>query len=127
MQFIPHDNSPFVPASHEDPNDPGVLKRVIATHEQLLEGRVQMLNWARLPVGGEFQRHYHEDMEEVFVLVSGQASMTVETETVEMQPGDTVVIAPREIHSMKNRAEVPAEYLVFGITTGQGGKTVVVN
>ena len=57
MNFVPSSASGFVPASHEDPKNPGVLKRVIATQQNLQAGQVQMLNCAQLPVGSSFQPH----------------------------------------------------------------------
>jgi quercetin dioxygenase-like cupin family protein len=126
MKFIPSNASDFVPASHEDPKNPGVLKRVIATAADLHAGQVPMLNWSQLAAGNSFRPHYHEDMQEVFVLLSGQVTMQVGNAAVTMNPGDTVIIEPTEIHQMTNASDELAEYLVFGIASGKGGKTVVV-
>jgi mannose-6-phosphate isomerase-like protein (cupin superfamily) len=135
MKFVPSNASGFVPASHENPANPGVLKRVIATQQDFQAGQVQMLNWARLPVGSAFQPHYHEDMQEVFVLVSGVVTMTVRNrnrdesaaECLTMRPGDTVMINPTEVHQMQNIGDTVAEYIVFGISSQKGGKTIVVS
>ncbi len=127
MNFIPSTASGFIPATHEDPKEPGVLKRVIATQREFQAGQVQMLNWARLPVGSSFQPHYHEDMQEVFVLCSGDVIMTCGEQTVTMQAGDTVIVNPEEIHQMQNVGDVGAEYIVFGISAQKGGRTVVVD
>jgi mannose-6-phosphate isomerase-like protein (cupin superfamily) len=102
MHVIRATEQPFVPASHEDPRRPGVFKRVILTRDELIDGRVQMINWARLPAGSSFRAHYHEDMQETFVIVSGRCTMRVADATVELIAGDTLVIAPREVHSMHN-------------------------
>jgi len=126
MKHIPASDD-FVPASHEDPANPGVLKRVIATHNDIMPGQIMMVNWARLPGGSSFQRHYHEDMQEVFVLINGQVKMTIDAESVEMKSGDAVIVEPREIHEMRNLLDSDAEYIVFGVSTGHGGQTVVVD
>ncbi len=126
MQFIARDDSPFVAASHERPDRPGVLKRVIATARQFQSGHVQMLNWARLPGGSAFQPHYHEDMQEVFVLLTGRVEMTCGESVLEMGPGDTVLVEPGEVHRMRNLTETDADYLVFGISAGKNGRTIVV-
>ncbi len=126
MNFIPSNASGFVPASHEDPMNPGVLKRVIATQRDFQAGQVQMLNWAQLPVGSSFQPHYHEDMQEVFILFSGVVTMKCGEQTVTMRSGDTVIVNPAEIHQMQNVGDVVAEYIVFGISAQKGGRTVVV-
>jgi len=126
MRYVAADSQNFVPASHEDPRNPGVLKRVIATQADLLCGQVMMVNWSRLPGNSAFQSHYHEDMQEVFVLISGYVRMTVDQQTVELRSGDTIIVEPREIHSMQNLQQSAAEYLVFGVSTESGGETVVV-
>lgn len=126
MRIVRAESQPFVPASHERPDRPGVWKRVLATHEQMLQGRVQMINWARLPVGSSFQLHYHEDMEETFIIISGNASMSVQGETMDLQRGDMVVVSPREQHLMMNTGTTDVEYLVLGVSLGLGGKTIVV-
>ena len=59
MQIVRGDEIEYTPASHEDPADPGVFKRVLATKFDLLVGLVQMVNWARLPTGKSFRKHFH--------------------------------------------------------------------
>ena len=126
MRIIRGSEIQFIPASHEDPNNPGVLKRVLATRDDLIDGRIQMINWASLPAGSAFQAHYHEDMEEVFIILTGRTEMTVNGVSNELASGDAIVIAPREVHSMKNLTDKDLEYVVLGISTEDGGQTVVV-
>ncbi len=126
MHIIRGNEIPFEPASHEDPRNPGVLKRVLAKKSDLIRGRVQMVNWSRLPQGSSFQSHYHEDMQEVFVMLGGPVEMTVDNESVELNQGDAILIEPREVHKMENLSEGSVDYLVFGISTEEGGQTVVV-
>lgn len=126
MKWIAADNSPLTPASHEDPRTPGVLKRVIATREDFQAGHLQMLNWAVLPGHQSFRLHLHQDMQEVFVLIRGQVEMRVGAQRRDMGPGDTVIVDAGEVHQMTNLTEEQAEYIVFGISSGRGGRTIVV-
>lgn len=116
----------FVPASHEDPHNPGVLKRVLATNADLQTGQVQMLNWARLPIGSSFAAHYHQDMQEAFVILSGKVQMTVDGQQVELSQGDAILIDANEVHKMINIGDQLADYIVFGISSQNGGQTIVV-
>ena len=127
MRRIQANDGQFVPASHEDPRKPGVLKRVLASRDELLRGQVQMINWCRLPVDRSFRTHYHEDMEEIFILVRGIAEMRVGENCVTLEPGDAVIVSPGEVHSMKNSGSQEVEYVVVGISLGQNGKTVLVD
>jgi len=126
MKWIAATESGLIPASHEDPRAPGVLKRVIACRESFQAGHVQMLNWAVLPGLSSFQLHFHQDMQEVFVLLSGEVEMRVAAESRVMQAGDTVIVDPGEIHQMRNLRAEDAVYIVFGISSGTGGRTIVV-
>ena len=125
MKLIRAEDSSFVPASHEDSARPGVLKRVIATFEDIQKGQIMMVNWSRLPGDSSFRRHYHEDMQEVFVIVDGNVRMTVERTVCELNSGDTIIVDSREVHEMQNLQDIPANYIVFGISNGEGGRTVV--
>lgn len=124
MKWISAQDRELIPASHEDAASPGVLKRVLAQRSEFQEGHVQMLNWAVLPGLSSFQPHYHEDMQEVFLVVHGLVEMRVAGEVRQMQPGDAVLVDPHEVHVMRNLQESQAEYIVFGISSGRGGRTI---
>jgi mannose-6-phosphate isomerase-like protein (cupin superfamily) len=126
MKFISFTSRQFMPASHENPLSPGVLKKILIEKSDLQVGRVQMINWAKLNVGNKFAQHYHEDMQEIFIIVNGEAEITVGIETTILRGGDTIIIDHHEVHQMKNIGSEIVEYLAIGITTEAGGKTVVV-
>ena len=126
MRVVRFADHPFLPAGHENPVSPGVLKKVLIEKADLQPGRVQMVNWASLGVGKRFASHYHEDMQEVFIIVQGTAEITVDADTAVLCRGDAVVIDPREVHQMRNLESEAVEYLALGITSESGGRTVVV-
>jgi mannose-6-phosphate isomerase-like protein (cupin superfamily) len=43
-----------------------------------------------------------------------------------LRPGDAVRIDPREVHRMANPGLQDVQYVVVGISSGAGGRTVVV-
>jgi mannose-6-phosphate isomerase-like protein (cupin superfamily) len=125
MQVIRGNAIPFAPASHEDPADPGVFKRVLAAKAELAAGRTQMVNWARIPAGKSFRRHFHEDMQEIFVILDGRVEMRAGDVSCLLDAGDAILIAPMEIHKMTNVSDHDVNYIVIGISSESGGKTVV--
>ncbi len=127
MKLVRFSHLNFLPASHENPLDPGVLKKVLFAPGELISGTVQMVNWAQLLPGKSFQAHYHEDMDEVFIVVSGNVEMKVGEEIAILEQGDAVLVPMKHTHTMKNLCNESAEYIVFGISRGMGGKTVVVS
>ncbi len=116
----------WIPASHESPPSPSVWKKVLLQKADLAEGRVQMMNWCRMEPGKAFRAHYHEDMEEVFLILKGRAKILVNGKEAELAEGEAVIIPPREVHEMKNIGAEDLEYLVLGNSLGKGGRTVVV-
>jgi mannose-6-phosphate isomerase-like protein (cupin superfamily) len=115
-----------IPASHEDVESPGVLKKILFQRDDLIDGRVQMINWAFLPRGRSFRSHYHEDMEEIFILVRGEARISVDNEKVDLFKGDAVLVPVGSVHTMENAGKDDVEYIVVGVSKAGRGKTVVV-
>lgn len=124
MKFVKFEDIHYQAASHEDPKNPGVLKKIMLTANELIAGQVQMLNWALLEPQKSFNLHYHQDMDEVFIITQGTAEMTVNNNTVTMNPGDCILVEANEQHSMKNTTNTPVQYIVFGISRNQNGKTI---
>jgi mannose-6-phosphate isomerase-like protein (cupin superfamily) len=126
MKIIRGADLSFTPASHEDPKKPGVLKKILCAKDDCIDGRVQMINWALLPQGSRFNRHYHQDMQEIFIILNGSVSMLVGEEEETLRGGDAVVIPPLAHHEMRNTSSEDVQYIVVGVSLGKGGKTVVV-
>ena len=116
----------FISASHENKKDPGVLKKILLKKKDLIKGRVQMINWAKLPKNDSFQPHYHEDMEEIFIILNGKVKITINKEKEILNKGDAVIIPIKNVHQMKNISNQDVEYIIVGISQEKGGKTIVV-
>jgi len=125
MKIIRTAELEFIPASHEDPESPGVFKKVMFRKDDFVDGKVEMINWALLPKGRSFAPHYHEDMQEVFIIIRGKAKVTIDEETGSLYQGDAVVIPVGSVHKMENIGTEDVEYIVVGISKGTYGKTVV--
>ena len=126
MKRVSSNDLSFVPAGHEQQDAPGVLKKVLFRRGDLQSGVVQMVNWAKLPAGKTFTPHFHEDMQEVYIMLGGSARLVVDGQTVTLERGDAVVIDPREVHQMWNDGHEDAEFLAFGIAPGTSGRSVIV-
>ena len=98
MRQVLFGDQEFVAAGHENPTNPGVWKKVLFGKDDLQPGRIQMVNWARLPAGQTFAAHYHEDMQEIFIVLSGETQIRVNDQEASLQQGDAVLIDPCEVH-----------------------------
>lgn len=126
MKIIRFKSLDFIPAGHEDPRNPGVLKKILLSKPDLLNGRIQMVNWAYLLPNKSFRNHYHEEMEEVFIILNGTVTITIDKEKNTLSKGDAVVVSPRAVHRMTNNSNKEVHYIVIGITSGKEGQTIVV-
>jgi len=125
MKIVRGNTINFIPAAHEDSRSPGALKKVLIKKDDIADGKIQMINWAKIPVGKSFSSHYHEDMEEIFIILSGTAEITVGDEKEILEASDTVVIPEKHDHLMRNIGEADVEYIVIGIARNLGGQTII--
>ena len=126
MKMVRLKDLAWVPVSHEDPQAAGVLKKVLFQNEDFIAGHPQMVNWCKLKVGRSFQAHYHQDMEEIFILLKGKARIRVGEEEADLREEEAVAVPPPVVHEMKNTGDEEVEYIVIGISGGKGGKTITV-
>ncbi|MFB6093754.1 MAG: cupin domain-containing protein [Halanaeroarchaeum sp.] len=62
---------------------------------------------------GKEHDHAEENHEEVYFLVEGEATVTVEGESVELSAGDAVRIAPEATRQIEN-GDVPSTFVLAG-------------
>ena len=116
MKKVNEENLWWEPAAHEDPNDPGVLKKVIVRHEEVdPKSKLMMINLSKVPVGKTHKAHSHEDMEEVFYFTEGQGEVKIEDEIEQVKPGDRVIVPAKNMHSVKNTGADELKYIGIGI------------
>ena len=125
MKLIRHQQLKYQPASHENPADPGALKLILLNKSDLISGQIQMVNLAKIPPSRTFASHFHQDMQEVFIIITGRAKMKVGNQTVTLLPFDVVVVEPGEVHQMTALDKTKVTYLVFGISPSGRGQTIL--
>ncbi len=109
-------NRDWEPAAHEDPNDPGVWKRVIVKHEEAdPKSKLMMINLCKVPVGRTHAAHSHETMEEIFYFTDGVGEVKIDDETVEVSAGDRIIVPARSVHQVRNTGEKELLYVGLGI------------
>lgn len=116
----------FIPASHENKKTPGSVKKIIFTQKDFHKNiTFKMVNWARILPGKSFNRHYHEDMDEIFIILSGKAEIRVGESIETLVSGDAVLVPMRKVHTMKDISGNGVDYLVIGLSLEKNGTTVM--
>ena len=125
MQIFRNAELALEPAAHEEPINPGGLKKILVRKADVPAGRLQMVNWAQLKPERAFRAHYHEKMTEIFIILAGRAAIQVEGDRDLLLEGDAVVIPTGSVHTMAALDGRVVQFLAMGIAHGDGGRTVL--
>ncbi|HMF55397.1 MAG TPA: cupin domain-containing protein [Pyrinomonadaceae bacterium] len=76
--------------------------------------RIELCSLAEevLPVGAKVGRHYHDETEEIYYILSGSGLMTVGDEVREVEAGDAIFIPLRQRHTLENNGDKPLTLLL---------------
>lgn len=123
MKIVRFKDLDFVPASHEDIQDPGAFKKVLLK-DILPAGKIQMINWAKIPIGKAFAPHYHQSMIEVFIIINGKIKAKIDNEEEILEKGDLVIAYEGQVHTFENIGSTDVDYFALGLAIKPGGKTI---
>ncbi len=116
MKKINQSQRIWEPATHEDPDDPGVLKKVIVQKEEVdKNSKLMMVNLCKVPVGKTHKAHSHKTMEEIFYFTKGGGEIRIEEEIEPVGPGDRVIVPATHVHQIKNTGNEELEYIGLGV------------
>ena len=59
--------------------------------------------------------HYHEAYDELYYVLSGKGSITIDGKTSTLRPGAVVVIPRGQRHSLAAEGGDPLEFIIFGM------------
>jgi mannose-6-phosphate isomerase-like protein (cupin superfamily) len=60
------------------------------------------------------ERHYHRGYDEVYYLLSGTGTITLEEKTHSLRPGAVIVIPAGISHALVSDSETPLQFIIFG-------------
>lgn len=116
MKKINQKDLKWEPASHEDPLDPGVLKRVIVKHSDVdPKSKLMMLNLAKVPIGKTHIAHSHETMEEIFYFLEGEGEVEINGEKSKVKTGDRIIVPSKHVHVIRNTGQSELKFIGLGI------------
>jgi mannose-6-phosphate isomerase-like protein (cupin superfamily) len=83
--------------------------------------RYRFVDLTEIPPGNSVGIHTHgEGDEEVYVIISGRGRMRVESEDVEVGPGDVIVNPPGGTHGLANTGAEPLRMVVLDVNALDG-------
>jgi len=126
MKITAHQDLAWLPATHEDPANPGVLKQVIFSQQDFdPDCGLRMLNFAKILPGKSFALHLHDTLEEVFYILQGEGLIRVGEQEEKISEGMSVLIPKKTKHWLKNTGQVDLLYLAFGASREVGETRVL--
>jgi mannose-6-phosphate isomerase-like protein (cupin superfamily) len=79
----------------------------------------------RVPAGGAEVMHYHQSSWQFFFILEGQGMMVLEEQTVPLQKGEGLEIAPGIPHKFTNPSKSEVHFLVISVPKSQGDRIIV--
>ena len=80
---------------------------------------ITYVSLAKLQPTLSYQRHNHEDHEEVYYIIHGTGQIKIGSETARFKDGDVIYIPEKSVHSITNDGSDMVEFLAFGGFTGR--------
>jgi len=76
----------------------------------------------RVPPGESEYRHYHNESQQFFHVLSGTASIDISGVVHEVQAGSGIHIAPKDPHQLSNQANMDLLFLVISEPMSHGDR-----
>ena len=76
---------------------------------------LKFIRYVEMGPGSSIGHHRHGENEEVFVILTGNGVMTVNSESREVKTGDVILNKPGWAHGLENTALEPLKLLVFEV------------
>ena len=82
-------------------------------------------NWSfvdhlMIPPKASVGSHYHNGVEEIYLVIKGKGIVKVNDEQADIIYGDAIPVRAKEIHSFENNSDEPLEFVIYGVALEKG-------
>jgi quercetin dioxygenase-like cupin family protein len=95
-------------------HNPNVRKKVYLRNGD--SENITQISRTRFPPGESCGQHSHMDMWEFFLIEEGELNFRIDGQTHQLKAGDSLLIAPGEVHAVSNQTMLSAVVTVMGWT-----------
>ena len=94
----------------------GYSKKILLTEDEL-KSKGNLVQIVNSEPHTEIKPHYHEQMKEVYHVTKGNAIVFCGDTRVRVQPQDTILCEPKEVHGVINDTDELFQFVVFKMNT----------
>jgi quercetin dioxygenase-like cupin family protein len=88
----------------------------------LLKNETASIIQERVPAGKTEVMHHHNRARQFFYILEGQGCMAFESQTIILNKGDGIEIAPTINHRFENNSYADVDFLVISLPKSQGDR-----
>jgi len=99
-------------------NGTGTLQNLAVFGPEDFDGPIRFLNSTILPPGTSIGEHRHGDDEELYIILEGQGTMTLDGVSRPVKKGSVLVNCPGGTHGLRNDSEKDLWVLVLEAAVG---------
>ena len=85
---------------------------------------ITYVSLAKLQPSLSYERHTHEDHEEIYYIKNGTGRIKIGKEEARFRDGDIIYIPEKTTHSITNDGEEIIDFLAFGGFTGKASEQI---
>jgi len=93
----------------------GLVKNTSLYGTEDFSTNLRFIIYSELKPGTSVGYHTHENNEEVYVILNGRGTMTVNGQTHEVSTGDVILNKPYWSHGLENTSDADLKILVFEV------------
>ena len=116
MKKVNQKDRNWEPGSHEDPQNPGVYKKVLVRQEEAdPDSKLMMFQLCKIPPKTTHVAHSHPTMDEIFYFTEGKGEIEVDGEKEKIVSGDRIIVPAGQVHQIRNTGKVELKFIGLGV------------
>ena len=116
MKKINQKDRVWEPGSHEDPQNPGVYKKVLVRRDEAdSKSKMMMFQLCKIPSRTTHVAHSHPTMDEIFYFEEGKGEIEVDGEKEKIVSGDRIIVPAGQVHQIRNTGTVELKFIGLGV------------
>ncbi|HLA03965.1 MAG TPA: cupin domain-containing protein [Patescibacteria group bacterium] len=116
MKKINQKDRNWEPGSHEDPQNPGVYKKVLVRRDEAdSKSKMMMFQLCKIPPKTTHVAHSHPTMDEIFYFTEGKGAIEIEGKKEKIVSGDRIIVPAGQVHQIRNTGKIELKFIGIGV------------